>query len=69
MEAGVAVTINSDDPAYFGGYVGENYRRIAAALDLGTADLVRLAGNAIDGSFAPQARKLELKAELAATAG
>jgi adenine deaminase len=68
MDAGVAVTINSDDPAYFGGYIGENYRRIAAALDFEAGDLVRLAGNAIDGSFAPSARKVELKAELAAAA-
>ena len=66
MDAGVAVTINSDDPAYFGGYIGENYRRIAAALDLGAGDLLRLAANAIDGSFAPDARKVELRAELAA---
>ncbi|MBA3539804.1 MAG: adenosine deaminase, partial [Deltaproteobacteria bacterium] len=34
LRKGVAVTINSDDPAYFGGYIGENYRAIATALDL-----------------------------------
>ena len=65
LEAGVAVTINSDDPAYFGGYISDNYRAIAAALGLSRADLGRLAANAITGSFATEARKQELLAELA----
>jgi adenosine deaminase len=65
LEAGVAVTINSDDPAYFGGYIGDNYRAITAALGLSRADLGRLAANAITGSFATEARKQELFAELA----
>ena len=70
IDAGVAVTINSDDPAYFGGYIGENYRRIAAALGFTAGDLRRLAANAINGSFATPERKRELLAELAAaTAG
>jgi adenosine deaminase len=64
LEAGVAVTINSDDPAYFGGYIGDNYRGITAALGLQGADLHRLAANAINGSFASAARKKELLAEL-----
>jgi adenosine deaminase len=64
LDAGVAVTINSDDPAYFGGYIGDNYRGIAAALGLGAQDLRRLAANAIDGSFADDARKRVLHAEL-----
>ena len=65
LEAGVAVTINSDDPAYFGGHIGDNYRRIAAALRLTAGDLERLAANAINGSFATAERKRELLAELA----
>jgi adenosine deaminase len=65
LAAGVAVTINSDDPAYFGGYIGDNYRAVAAALGLSAADLGRLAANAIDGSFATPKRKQELRAELA----
>ena len=69
LEAGVAVTINSDDPAYFGGYIGENYRRIAAALGFTDGDLRRLATNAINGSFAKAERKGQLLAELAAAAG
>ncbi len=66
LEAGVAVTINSDDPAYFGGYIGDNYRAITAALALTPTDLRRLAANAIDGSFATAERKSALQAELAA---
>ena len=69
LDAGVAVTINSDDPAYFGGYIGENYRRIAAALGFTGGDMCRLAANAINGSFATAERKRELLTELAAAAG
>ena len=44
-------TINSDDPAYFGGYIGENYRQAAAARGLGKDQLVTLARNSFLGSF------------------
>jgi adenosine deaminase len=64
LDAGVAVTINSDDPAYFGGYIGDNYVSIAAALALTAGDLHRLAANAISGSFATAERKRELLDEL-----
>src|SRR5205807_603676 len=47
LRRGLAVTVNSDDPAYFGGYIGENYRRVAEDLDLGPDDLVALAENAV----------------------
>jgi adenosine deaminase len=60
LRRGVAVTINSDDPAYFGGYVADNYRATAAALDLTAADLVTIAENAVRGSFLPDAAKAEL---------
>jgi adenosine deaminase len=66
LNAGVSVTVNSDDPAYFGGYISDNYRAIASALDLTAADLGRLAANAIEGSFASPERKRELFEELAA---
>jgi adenosine deaminase len=69
LDAGVAVTVNSDDPAYFGGYIGDNYRAITAGLGLGAEDLIRLAANAIDGSFATPQRKAELRAELARAEG
>ena len=65
LDASVAVTINSDDPAYFGGYIGDNYRAIAAALRLSAAELRHLAANAIEGSFAGPERKQELRDELA----
>ena len=40
LAAGLCVTVSSDDPAYFGGYVGANYRAIAEALPLGEAEIV-----------------------------
>jgi adenosine deaminase len=60
LDAGVAATINSDDPAYFGGYIGDNFRGIALALSLSPEELYVLGTNAIAGSFAPEHRKLEL---------
>ena len=64
LDAGLRVTVNSDDPAYFGGYIGDNFRGVADALDLSDAQLVTLSANAIDGSFASSERKAELRAEL-----
>jgi adenosine deaminase len=64
LEAGLRVTVNSDDPAYFGGYLHDNYVHAAEALDLSEEQLVTLARNAIEGSFAPPARKEELRVEL-----
>lgn len=51
LEAGVAVTINSDDPAYFGGYLGENFLQTFAALPLDAGDAYRLARNSFEASF------------------
>lgn len=51
LDRGLRVTVNSDDPAYFGGYVGENYRATAAATGLTARDLVQLARNSFTGSF------------------
>ncbi|MGO4165624.1 adenosine deaminase [Novosphingobium sp. YAF33] len=50
---GLKATINSDDPAYFGGYVADNYRAVAAARGLGKAALGTLARNSFTGSFLP----------------
>lgn len=61
LRKGVAVTINSDDPAYFGGYIGENYRQTAAALDLTEKELVTVAENAVHAAFLPSAQKLSLQ--------
>ena len=51
LEAGLAATVNSDDPSYFGGYVNANYLAVADALDLSRAELVALARNSFTGSF------------------
>jgi len=51
LDLGLRATVNSDDPAYFGGYLGENWMRTATALDLSRADLVTLAKNSFAGSF------------------
>ncbi len=53
LVAGLKVTVNSDDPAYFGGYVADNYRAVAEARGLTRADLVQLAKNSITGCFLP----------------
>ncbi len=52
---GLRATINSDDPAYFGGYVADNYRAVAAARGLGKAELATLARNSFTGSFLDEA--------------
>lgn len=55
LREGLRATINSDDPAYFGGYVADNYRAVAAARGLTRADLALLARNSFLGSFLPDA--------------
>jgi adenine deaminase len=64
LRAGVKISIHSDDPAYFGGYIGDNYRAVAAALPITDVELVALAKNAIDAAFLPDRRKAELAARL-----
>jgi len=64
LRKGVMVTINSDDPAYFGGYVGENYRATAAALDLTANEIVTCADNAVHASFMAPAQKLALSSAI-----
>jgi adenosine deaminase len=51
MDAGITVTVNSDDPAYFGGYITDNYVAAAGGLGLTRADLVTLAENSFAASF------------------
>ncbi len=60
LRRGVAVTINSDDPAYFGGYIADNYRATALALDLTADELVQVAENAVRASFLPATAKAAL---------
>ncbi len=57
MDAGLLVTVNSDDPSYFGGYLNDNYRAVADALSLSPNDLARLAKNSFAASFLPDADK------------
>ena len=59
LAAGLKVTVNSDDPAYFGGYVNQNYLAIFAALPLGAAAAYTLARNSLEASFVSEARKAE----------
>lgn len=51
MNMGLVITINSDDPAYFGGYINENYCAIAEALELSKEDIYLIAKNSINASF------------------
>jgi adenine deaminase len=55
LNAGLRATINSDDPAYFGGYVNDNYRAAAAGRGLGLPELATLARNSFLGAFLPEA--------------
>jgi len=64
LDAGVAVTVNSDDPAYFGGYLVDNYLAASAALRLTRGDVAALARNSVEGSLLPAARRAELVAEI-----
>ncbi len=57
LDSGLVVTINSDDPAYFGGYLNDNWRAVTRALALTRADLVRLARNSFTASFLDDAAK------------
>jgi len=57
LDAGLCATVNSDDPAYFGGYVGRNFEAAFAALPLGAADAYTLARNSFTASFAPDSAK------------
>ena len=64
LELGLCATVNSDDPAYFGGYVQENYVSAARGLGLDAGQIAQLAGNAIDASFLDAAAKRSLNAAL-----
>jgi adenosine deaminase len=64
LAAGVLVTINSDDPAYFGGYVEDNYVAVAETFGLTDDDLAQLARSSVEASFLPIARKAELHREI-----
>jgi adenosine deaminase len=64
LDAGLSVSINADDPAYFGGYIGENYERVAAALGLESSAIAGIAAASIEASFLPDDEKAALIAPL-----
>ncbi|WP_180183502.1 adenosine deaminase [Acinetobacter sp. YH01020] len=57
LQQGVHVTVNSDDPSYFGGYINDNFIAITKALDLSNAELKQLAINSFEASFISVAEK------------
>jgi adenosine deaminase len=57
LDRGLLVTINSDDPAYFGGYVADNYIGTAAALGLSAEQMIQVARNSFVASFLPEAEQ------------
>ena len=69
LDAGLRVTVNSDDPAYFGGYIAENFRAVAEALELSRADLATLARHSLEASFVTDAERAPWLVQLAALAG
>ena len=64
LKAGLKVMINSDDPAYFGGYVNENYTQLFASTGMGADEAYQLARNSLEASFASDAQKAEWIARL-----
>lgn len=64
LEHGVRFSLNSDDPAYFGGYILENYCAVQEAFGLTVAEWRTIARNAVEGSWCGEDRKAELLAEV-----
>ena len=64
LEHGLCATVNSDDPAYFGGYVGENLAGVAEALQLDDDTIVQLARNSFEASFLDDAARARHLAEV-----
>ena len=64
LDAGLMVTINSDDPAYFGGYIADNYIAAQTALGLSREELHRIVANSFAASFISEAARRDLIREL-----
>ncbi|RBQ65465.1 hypothetical protein VDGD_07728 [Verticillium dahliae] len=69
LDAGVRFNINSDDPAYFGGYILENYCAVHDAFDLSVDEWAGVAMGAVEGSWCDEARKAVLRAEVEQVVG
>ncbi|CAH1578155.1 adenine deaminase [Vibrio owensii] len=65
LRKGVAVTINSDDPAYFGGYMTDNFMAVSNAHPMTKAELAQFTINAINASFISEALKAKYRAQVA----
>ncbi|MGX5698225.1 adenosine deaminase [Acinetobacter kookii] len=68
LQQGVHVTVNSDDPSYFGGYMNDNFIAITKALNLSNDELKQLAKNSFEASFIPAAEKQKWAKEIDALA-
>ena len=68
LDAGLCVTINSDDPAYFGGYMNANFEQTVQALQLSREDVVQLAKNSFEASFISDQRRADCMAQVRAVA-
>lgn len=68
LQAGLLATVNSDDPAYFGGYVTENYLAVQQALELTRDEIVTLAGNGFCAAFIDDSARMQHLKALAAYA-
>lgn len=64
LDLGLCATVNSDDPAYFGGYLVENFLASQRALQLERDDICRLVRHSFEATFLPQERKQQLLDEL-----
>ena len=60
LEKGLFVTVNSDDPAYFGGYINDNFLAVSTALNLNKEDIFLLAKNSFNASFLDEDTKREM---------
>lgn len=68
LDLGLNATINSDDPAYFGGYVEDNFKAVSAALNLSKDEQVRLCRNSINAAFIEAGEKAQYLSQLAKAA-
>jgi adenosine deaminase len=69
MDRGIKVTVNSDDPAYFGGYLNDNYFAVADALQLSKEEIVQLVKNSFGGSFISDGEKRDFLKQVEEVAG
>ncbi|GAB3551760.1 adenosine deaminase [Arthrobacter tumbae] len=66
LERGLSVSVNSDDPAYFGGYVDDNFAQLQSVFEFDDDQLAQLAGNSVRSAFITDTRRRELLAEIEA---